>query len=113
MKDRAMQPDFWLPELDMYVELTTSFPGSMNMDLKLAKVKRLKDGQGDKRICILSGASLRWLERAEPMSRVELTQALERNYEITCRQAGIRTRAESIQARAEREAQIELDSPSL
>ena len=105
---RALQPDFWLPGLNLYVELTTSRMGGPNMRLKLAKVAKLKDGQGDKRIAILNGARLERVNASKQLGHADVVAVLESVYAHTCRRAGIRTLAESQAAREVREAQREL-----
>lgn len=106
-KNRSFQPDFFLPDQDLYVELTKSQDNGKNMDLKLWKVQRLKDGQGDKRICILNGKALKWfLDKAATMDREKVVNILEQNYEKTCRKAGIRTREESILHRMKKEMKM-------
>lgn len=110
-KNRSFQPDFFLPTQDLYVELTNSQDGGMNMDLKLRKIQRLKDGQGDKRVCILNGQSLRWfLKNGMDMDKEALVKALEQNYEHTCKKAGIRTREESIMHRMKKEMNMQEQS---
>jgi hypothetical protein len=81
--------------------------GGMNMRLKLAKVRRIKDGQGQHRICILSGERLAWmLDRGMELGAADLAAVLEKEYRRTCRQARILTREQSLAARAAREAQL-------
>lgn len=83
-KDRALQPDFWIPELDLYVELTTSRTGGMNLDLKLAKVRQLKTNGCEARIAIVWGRELnRMLSLADTLGRADVIGMLERNYRVT------------------------------
>ncbi len=99
VRDRALQPDFRVEELDMYVELTTSKVGSMNMTSKLAKVSALNRDKGQHRICIMDGAALNWFcKNAGDMNRDQIIEALNRAYRVTCKRAGIRVRKAKGQA---------------
>jgi hypothetical protein len=62
----AFTPDFWLPDLGLYVEVTTQRPDLMRR--KLRKLRLLAEHRRDVRVKLLDGRDVRHLSRVHGLA---------------------------------------------